>query len=432
MRLGVYTRISLDPRGISDSPVRQEEACIAWAERAGHEVVAVYRDRDVSGFRDVRRPGFEALMTAAMNGEFDGILCWRIDRLLRNWRDWARLDGLLARGVVLLTEDGTDSRRDEAILAIKVAFAKEESRRISERMRAKLAWRAKNGEIRLSKRGYGYTTDMQVIEHEARVIRWIAGEIIAGSSLTGIARSLNERGIPTLTGRRWTQATIRALFGRRTICGQLVHSGQLYDGKWEPIIEPETWKRVDAILSGRKRGRTPSYWLAGLVVCGICGKKMYPGGRQVTCRAGRGHLAIQRAHLERAVMVAMMDILADRTAGKARDRESVLADIEQAEQAIRRADEALFVTGVLTPERHKHVTEQLASRLRALQEELDRADEPEICISGADFPQWWESLPDGQRAWVVRAEVEAIEILPKEKGAGTGYDPSRIRFRYRQ
>jgi hypothetical protein len=131
-------------------------------------------------------------------------------------------------------------------------------------------------------------------------------------------------------------------------------------------------------------------------------------------------------------MVAMMDILADRTAGKARDRESVLADIEQTEQAIRRADEALFVTGVLTPERHKHVTEQLASRLRALQEELDRAGEPEICISGADFPQWWESLPDGQRAWVVRAEVEAIEILPKEKGAGPGYDPSRIRFRYRQ
>lgn len=72
MRLGLYTRISVDPNGTSDATERQEESCRAWAERNGHECTRLYTDRDISGYKDVQRPGFAALLSDA-GREFDGI-----------------------------------------------------------------------------------------------------------------------------------------------------------------------------------------------------------------------------------------------------------------------------------------------------------------------------------------------------------------------
>ena len=49
MRLVVYLRTSVVGPGNGESFDAQEEACRAWAERERHEVVAVHRDRGLSG-----------------------------------------------------------------------------------------------------------------------------------------------------------------------------------------------------------------------------------------------------------------------------------------------------------------------------------------------------------------------------------------------
>lgn len=64
MRLGLYTRISVDPNGTSDATERQEDACRSWAERNGHECTRLYTDRDISGYKDVQRPGFAAVLAS--------------------------------------------------------------------------------------------------------------------------------------------------------------------------------------------------------------------------------------------------------------------------------------------------------------------------------------------------------------------------------
>ncbi|MGE5595825.1 MAG: recombinase family protein [Hyphomicrobiales bacterium] len=63
MKLAAYLRISQDREGNSDAPDRQEADIRAWAARHGHEITAVFTDRDLSAFnRQVKRPGFEAMV----------------------------------------------------------------------------------------------------------------------------------------------------------------------------------------------------------------------------------------------------------------------------------------------------------------------------------------------------------------------------------
>jgi DNA invertase Pin-like site-specific DNA recombinase len=66
----------------------QEQELRQVAERAGWEVVEVYRDHGISGAkgRD-KRPAFDALCRDASRRRFDIVMAWSVDRLGRSLQD---------------------------------------------------------------------------------------------------------------------------------------------------------------------------------------------------------------------------------------------------------------------------------------------------------------------------------------------------------
>ena len=90
MRAAIYLRVSTDEQTTDN----QERELRATAERAGREVVAVYRDAGISGAkgRD-KRPGFDAMHKDAARRRFDVVMAWSVDRLGRSLQD------LIARSV---------------------------------------------------------------------------------------------------------------------------------------------------------------------------------------------------------------------------------------------------------------------------------------------------------------------------------------------
>jgi DNA invertase Pin-like site-specific DNA recombinase len=84
MRAAIYLRVSTDEQTTDN----QERELRATAERAGHEVVAVYRDAGISGAkgRD-KRPGFDAMHKDAARHRFDIVMAWSVDRLGRSLQD---------------------------------------------------------------------------------------------------------------------------------------------------------------------------------------------------------------------------------------------------------------------------------------------------------------------------------------------------------
>lgn len=83
-RVAIYTRLSTD-RQTTDN---QLQALREWAQRAGHEVVAVYEDKGISGAkgRD-RRPQFDAMLKDAARRKFELVAVWSTDRLARSLMD---------------------------------------------------------------------------------------------------------------------------------------------------------------------------------------------------------------------------------------------------------------------------------------------------------------------------------------------------------
>ena len=82
-RVAIYARVSTSDKG--QTVENQLRELRQWAQNAGCTVAAVYEDKVISGSkgRD-KRPGFDALLKAAVRHEFDMIAVWSSDRLGRS------------------------------------------------------------------------------------------------------------------------------------------------------------------------------------------------------------------------------------------------------------------------------------------------------------------------------------------------------------
>jgi hypothetical protein len=118
-----------------------------------------------------------------------------------------------------------------------------------------------------------------------------------------ISRRLNEMKIPSSTGNGWTQASVRDILINPVYIGKIrwnwrsltsrVEDGQrvysrprkapadcvVVDGLHEAIIDKDVWQEAQNLMSARAKPRTPGTRatqnpLAGLVVCGGCGRHM--------------------------------------------------------------------------------------------------------------------------------------------------------------
>jgi DNA invertase Pin-like site-specific DNA recombinase len=83
-RAVLYLRVS----STDQTAASQERELREIAERAGWEVLKVYRDHGISGARQRdKRPAFDALCRDASTRQFDVVMGWSVDRLGRSLQD---------------------------------------------------------------------------------------------------------------------------------------------------------------------------------------------------------------------------------------------------------------------------------------------------------------------------------------------------------
>src|SRR5262245_63099965 len=139
-RAVLYLRVST----VDQTTANQERELRQVAERAGWEVVKVYKDHGVSGAKGRnKRPAFDALHKAAARREFDIVMAWSVDRLGRSLQDLIGfLSEIHASGVDLfLHQQGLDTTTPagKALFQMMGVFAEFERSMIQERVRAGLA-----------------------------------------------------------------------------------------------------------------------------------------------------------------------------------------------------------------------------------------------------------------------------------------------------
>jgi DNA invertase Pin-like site-specific DNA recombinase len=208
------------------SPERQREQITTWSKLHGHSVADMTEDTDVSGAMPATaRPGLGPWLTdPALSREWDVLVVSKLDRCTRSVSDLCSLiDYCEANGKTLVSiaesfDLGTPAGRMVAtILASVAAFERE---RIAERRREAAVFLRKHARYGGGVVPFGYRPEqipgggwtLVPDGEEAEVIRWAAGQVIAGRSVTALSEQLTRRGVMTSRGRsggathRWARS----------------------------------------------------------------------------------------------------------------------------------------------------------------------------------------------------------------------------------
>ena len=295
MRAAVYLRVSTDEQAQSGVSLAMQEAeCRQRAAALGATSIQIYRDEGISGTR-WERPGLQALL--ADLPRTDLLVVWAKDRLTRDVRHlFSIIDRVAENGVRLVAlRESVDMESAEGKLSIGLmgVIAQYQPDKTSENVKAAMRRIAETGRLPAGcPYGYRRTPAKGIEPHpdQAPIVRDIFARIVAGNSVTSIARWLNEIGAPLKAGGLdWRTSTVRQILRHETHRGMIQWADLLLPGAHEAIVDSETWQAAQAILDARRatRGR-PVRSLAPLLRCGLCGSivthRPMEGAATYSCR----------------------------------------------------------------------------------------------------------------------------------------------------
>jgi site-specific DNA recombinase len=430
-----------------------------------------------SGRTELRtvRPGFRAVLDDLMTGRAGAVLAEDLDRACRDPRDLEDLiDAAAARGAsarsisgsLTLTAGGTDA--EVTMARMMVAVGNKESRDKVRRVAEQRQRTAENGAYHGGPRPFGYRHDpdapkyhktLIVVEPEAAEIRAAAvavlaraGDPDAGDSLRGIARSLRDRGVPTVTGAKWSAELLREVLRKPAVAGLAVHKRSatgdnpdgLHPAGWPAILTRDDWETLREIL--RDPGRRTSHanaprWLGtGIYLCGPCQAPSLtarggPGRRPgYVCRNG-AHLRRNAAATDAYVGMHVVERLnRDDAADLLRPAPRPGTDVAalRAEQkrieAARDSRARLHAAGDLTDDDLVAASRYARQRLAEIRDQLDTSGEPDPLAEfrgQPDAQRVWDGLPLERKRAVLRA-LAVVTLLPAAR-RGRGFDPDSVR-----
>ena len=318
----LYPRLSHEDelQGESNSISNQKRILETYAKQNGFTNLKWYTDDGFSG-ANFQRPGFQSMLADIEAGLVGTVIVKDMSRLGRNYLQVGMYTEMIfpQKNVRFIAiNDGVDSAQGENDFApLRNIFNEWLVRDTSKKIKAVKRSKGMSGKPITSKPVYGYLMDEDenfIIDEEAApVVRQIYSLCLAGNGPTKIARMLTEQQIPTpgtLEYRRtgstrryhpgyeckWATNTVVHLLENREYTGCLVnfktekpsyklkHSIEnppekqaVFENHHEPIIDRETWERVQELRKQRKRpNRYDEVGLfSGILFCADCGSVMY-------------------------------------------------------------------------------------------------------------------------------------------------------------
>ncbi|MBR4545890.1 MAG: recombinase family protein [Oscillibacter sp.] len=317
--------LEAEQRGEGETLARHEHALLELANRLQLNPLDIYREV-ASGESIAARPVMQKLLSEVEAGLWAGVLVMEVERLARG----DTIDqGIVAQafkfsGTKIITPSKTydpDNEFDEEYFEFGLFMSRREYKTINRRLQRGRVASVKEGKYVASTPPYGYSR--QKLEHdkgyvltpnpeEAQVVKMIFTLYTSGEErpdgtrerlgVSRIVRRLNDLKIPPQRGDVWTPPSVRDMLKNPVYIGKLrwnwrksvkrrdngdivisrprsVENLLLASGRHEPIITPDIFYAAQEYLAAknapsvREKGVIQNP-LAGLVVCGKCGRRM--------------------------------------------------------------------------------------------------------------------------------------------------------------
>ena len=307
--------LEAEARGEGDTLSRHRRALTDLATARSLPVGAIYEEI-VSGDTIAARPQMQRLLREVEGGMWRGVLVMEIERLARG----DSIDqGLVARAfkyseTLIITPFKTfdpNNEYDEEYFEFGLFMSRREYKTIRRRLSAGVQAARREGKYTAGQPPFGYqkiklkgekggslVPDPDTAPIVQDVFRWYLG----GMTISEINRRLNQL-IPPPPGcaPRWYHRRVSELLRnphyagyttgtrkpthKQVVDGQLkvvrskVKDVPLYDGRHEALVSREDWHTVQQMLARNftppvPRGKGQKNAFTGLIVCGLCGRKM--------------------------------------------------------------------------------------------------------------------------------------------------------------
>jgi DNA invertase Pin-like site-specific DNA recombinase len=261
----------------------QEEALRRYADQKCGEIVRFFRIAETASKSDERKTFRELIAYAKKNAAaLDGLLFYKVDRAARNLFDYVELERLESEYQVpfISVSQPTDSnpagRMMRRTLANMASFYTEQQ---SIDVREGLARRVQEGWF-VGKSPYGYRNVRKngrgIVEVDPvtgpnirRVFQLFAYNHL---TLDSLAERLETDGVvfrPTM--KRFPRSTLHRILRDKTYIGELEFRGNWYPGKHEPLVDRDTWQRVQVLLGSHVYQSHEMTYAGERVTCGHCG-----------------------------------------------------------------------------------------------------------------------------------------------------------------
>ena len=277
----IYARVSTEHEAqISDLENQVQYYDEILERHSDWELIERYIDEGITGTSINKRDGFLKMMQDAKNRRFDLIITREVSRFARNTVDTLQQTRILKTyGVeVWFTEDNIWTLNDEdgeLRLSIMATLAQNESKKISQRVKAGQMISFKNGVLYGNGNILGYDRidgNLVVNKEQAETVKRIFELYLSGYGVRKIQDIMEQEGRKTATGlTRWQAGNINRVLSNSFYCGRIEYRKQyvpdyltqkkinnhgeierIYvEGSHEAIISPEDYDEAQRLRKER-------------------------------------------------------------------------------------------------------------------------------------------------------------------------------------
>lgn len=338
--------------GKGETLIKHRKALLKFAKQKNLNIVEI-KEELVSADSIFHRPKMVELLKEVENNEYSGVLVMDIQRLGRgDTEDQGIITRIFKEShTKVITPNKTydlDDDYDEDYFEFESFMGRKEYKMIKKRMQGGRIRSVEDGNYIATNPPLGYdihfinrSRTLKINENEVEIIKTIFNMYIDGNGASSIANYLNSLGYKTKIGNAFSPSSVLMIIKNPVYIGKVTWKKKeikkskdpnkvkdtrtrdksewlVADGKHEAIIDIDMWNKAQEILNNRyhipyQLTNAPVNPFAGLITCGVCGKKMtmrkLRGIDRLLCTYKCGNKSIRFEHVEKEVLKSLRSYL---------------------------------------------------------------------------------------------------------------------------